>query len=110
MCIGIPMKLITTGMLAGQAAGRGRSEEIDLRLVGPCAVGEWVLVFQGAARERLDAERAAEINAALDLLERGMAGHDVDTDADPGFVLPSSMSAEQLAALAGAVPPSVTKH
>lgn len=83
------------------ARGRGRVEHVDLRLVGRCAPGDWVLVYQGAARERLDAERAAEIHAALDLLEQGLAGaHDL-ADADPGFALPSAMSAAQLAALAG---------
>lgn len=83
------------------ARGRGRVEHVDLRLVGPCAPGDWVLVYQGAARERLDARRAAEIHAALDLLEQGLAGADDLADADPGFALPSAMSAAQLAALAG---------
>lgn len=105
MCIGVPMQLTEFGSVHAQAAGRGRAERIDLRLVGDCEPGEWVLVFQGAARERLDARRAAEINAALDLLERGLGGGDVDADADPGFALPSAMSAAQLAALAGKAPP-----
>lgn len=83
------------------ARGRGRVEHVDLRLVGRCEPGDWVLVYQGAARERLDAERAAEIHAALDLLEQGLAGADDLADADPGFALPSAMSAAQLAALAG---------
>lgn len=88
---------------SGQAmvAGRGRVETIDTRLIGEVERGEWLLVFQGAARERLDAQRAREIDAALDLLEAGLAG-DVDgAGADPGFALPSAMSAAQLAALAG---------
>jgi hydrogenase expression/formation protein HypC len=100
MCIGIPMRLVEYGSLHARAAGRGREERIDLRLVGACEPGDWVLVFQGAARERLQAQRAAEIDAALDLVEQGLAGF-VDADADPGFALPSAMSAADLAALAG---------
>lgn len=83
------------------ARGRGRVEHVDLRLVGRCEPGDWVLVYQGAARERLDPQRAAEIHAALDLLEQGLAGADDLADADPGFALPSAMSPAQLAALAG---------
>jgi hydrogenase expression/formation protein HypC len=89
---------------SGQALveGRGRVETIDTRLVGDCAAGDWLLVFQGAAREKLDAERAAEIDAALDLLEAGLSGDVLGAGADPGFALPSAMSAQQLAELTGA--------
>lgn len=105
MCIGLPMCVIDVRPGAARVAGRGRSELVDTRLVGEVAAGEWLLVFQGAARERLDAQRAAEIDAALDLLEAGLAGTwDGDASADPGFALPSAMSAEQLAALTGAAP------
>lgn len=119
MCIGWPMQVLSSdeaAALLGTAAsastepagaerrlarGRGRIEHVDLRLVGPCRPGDWVLVHQGAARERLDAQRAAEIEAALDLLEQGLAGADHLADTNPGFALPSAMSAAQLAALAG---------
>ncbi len=105
MCIGLPMRIIDSGAPGAPAThalarGRSREQRIDLRLVGPCAAGDWVLVFQGAARERLDAAHAAEIDAALDLLELGLNGQS-DADADPGFALPSAMTADQLAALAG---------
>ena len=100
---------------SGQAlvSGRGRVETIDTRLVGDCARGDWLLVFQGAARERLDAQRAGEIDAALDLLEAGLVGDRDGAAADPGFELPSAMSAAQLtahlAALAGTSPASGDK-
>jgi len=100
MCIGMPLQLQRIDGVHGLACGRGRRETVDLRLVGPCAVGDWLLVFQGAAREWLSPERAAEIHAALDLLEQARTG-DAQADADPGFALPSSMSAAQLAALVG---------
>ena len=101
MCIGFPMRVVEAW--AGQALvqGRGRSETVDTRLVGDCDCGDWLLVFSGAAREPLDARRAAEIDAALDLLEAGLAGDSAADAADPGFTLPSSMTAEQLAALNG---------
>jgi len=87
-------------------AGRGRVETIDTRLVGEVASGDWLLVFQGAAREKLDVQRAQEIDAALDLLEAGLSGDADGAAADPGFSLPSAMSAAQLAALAGSPPSS----
>ena len=102
MCIGMPLCVVESWADGALVTGRGRSERIDTRLVGAVAPGDWVLVFQGAARERLDAERAAEIGAALDLLEAGLAGDAAAALSDPGFLLPSQMSAAQLAALTGA--------
>lgn len=101
MCIGQPMVTLDAWRGGARVAGRGRIESIDTRLVGDCAAGDWLLVFQGAARERLDMQRAREIDAALDLLEAGLAGDLDAAAADPGFALPSAMSAAQLAALAG---------
>jgi hydrogenase expression/formation protein HypC len=105
MCIGLPMRVVEAWSGHAMVAGRDRSETIDTRLVGDVRAGDWLLVFQGAARERLDADRAAEIASALDLLEAGLSGrHDPADPVDPGFALPSAMSAEQLRALAGAGP------
>lgn len=101
MCIGLPMRVLSVLGHQGLVQGRGRRETVDLRLVGPCEPGQWLLVFNGAAREALEAGRADEINAALDLLEAGLAGTATPDD-DPGFELPSAMSAERLAALTGA--------
>lgn len=96
------MRVIESWQGGALVAGRGRCERIDTRLVsGDCAAGQWLLVFQGAARERLDAERAGEIDATLDLLEAALAGDAVQAAADPGFALPSALSATQVARLAG---------
>ena len=100
MCIGVPMRVIRAWDGAALAVGRGQAETIDTRLVGDCARDQWLLVFQGAARERLDARRAAEIEAALALLQAGMAGDVAAAAADPGFALPSALSRDQLAAFA----------
>jgi len=94
------MQTLEAAALQAWVQGRGRRERVDLRLVGACTAGDWLLIFQGAARERLSAQRAAEINAALDLLEQGLAGR-LDAAADPGFELPSTMSHARLAALTG---------
>jgi hydrogenase expression/formation protein HypC len=103
MCIGFPMRLLAITGTHGLVQGRGRRETVDLRLVGPCEPGQWLLVFNGAAREALDAGRAAEIDAALDLLEQGLAGVH-DAGADPGFALPSALSTAQLRVLTGQAP------
>lgn len=108
MCIGTPMRVLEAWSDGALADGRGRAERVDTRLVGPCVAGDWLLVFQGAARERLDAQRAAEIDAALDLLEAAVAGDLDRAGADPGFALPSSMSSAMVAALAGQSAPAAT--
>lgn len=103
MCIGIPMQVIEAWPGGARAQGRGRTEQLDTRLVGgQVQAGEWLLEFQGAARERLDPARAEEINATLDLLEAAMAGDAERAATGHAFDLPSSMSPDQLAALTGA--------
>ena len=101
MCIGIPMQVIER-LSSGWARveGRGEVKRIDTALVGELAPGDWVLVFIDGARERLSPERAAEVNAALDLVAQAMGGATALAD-DPGFDLPSAMSDEQLRALTG---------
>lgn len=104
MCIGIPMQV--RQLRPGHALVRGRGEErwVSTALIGDCAPGDWLLIFIDGAREQLGAERAAEVNATLDLIEASMRGHAPDPALDPGFALPSSMSAAQLAELAGGAP------
>lgn len=108
MCIGLPMRIVESRPGAAIALGRGRRHEIDCRLVehGGAALdpGQWVLVFNGAARERLDAARAAEIDAALDLLDAALGGDAARANADPGFALPSALDASTLARLTGQRP------
>jgi len=103
MCIGIPMQV--TAIEPGHAwcEGRGERRRVNTALVGDTGVGDWLLVFLGDARERIDAERAAEVNATLDLVFGAMQGQHTDGGAggDAGFELPSRMSAEQLRQLAG---------
>ncbi|SDI55797.1 HypC/HybG/HupF family hydrogenase formation chaperone [Pseudomonas panipatensis] len=102
MCIGLPMYVLSASPGAALCRDRqGQTRRIDTALVGDCASGDWLLVFLDAARERLDATRAAEIEATLAMLDAALCG---DADASSGavaFELPSAMSAEHLASLLG---------
>lgn len=99
MCIGIPMRVDATEPGFAHCRGRGEARRVSTLLVGDCAPGDWLLVFLGDARERIDAVRAAEVDSTLDLLQSVMEGA---SGADPaGFALPSSFSVAELAALTG---------
>ena len=74
MCIGIPMQVFRIEPGHAWVAGRGEVKRVDTALVGDCAEQDWLLVFLDAARERIDAARAAEVNAVLDLLQGALAG------------------------------------
>lgn len=100
MCIGLPMQVLSTTPGHATVAGRGVQRHIDTALVGEVQPGDWLLIFLDAARERISAERAAEVNATLDLMAGLMAGAETDP-AQACFELPSAMSAGQLAMLTG---------
>ena len=99
MCIGIPMQVIEADGRFALCEGRGERRRINTALVGDVAPGDWLLVFLDDARESIDAARAAEVNAALDLVLGAMQGADLAVDID--FALPSQMNADQLRALTG---------
>jgi hydrogenase expression/formation protein HypC len=103
MCIGIPMKVSATRAGHACVAGRGEVREVDTALVGEVRPGDWLLVFLDSARERIGAARAAEVDATLDLLQAALQGAPL---AEPAFDLPSAMSADRLALLAGRAGPS----
>jgi hydrogenase expression/formation protein HypC len=99
MCIGIPMQVAESEPGYAVCEGRGERRRVNTALVGPVVLGDWLLVFLGDARERIDAERAAEVNATLDLVLGALQGGVADSPV--GFELPSRMSAEELQRLAG---------
>ena len=80
MCIGIPA--LVERLEGAQALCRTRDGlcEVDLALTGPVPAGSWLLVFQGAARECIDVQRAREIDAALDALAAIAQGQSADID------------------------------
>lgn len=100
MCIGIPMQVLRVEPGYAWVAGRGEVKRVDTALVGDCAEQDWLLVFLDAARERIDARRAAEVNAVLDLVQGALAGTP-DAFPDTAFDLPSRMDPAALAALTG---------
>ncbi len=107
MCIGIPMQVIETRPGHALVQGRGEVRLVNTALVGEPALGDWLLIFLDGAREAITPERAAEVDATLDLLDAVMAGNTATAaDTEAAFALPSMMSADQLAALTGAAPRS----
>lgn len=74
MCVGVPMRVLSSGPGVALCEGRGRRERINCLLVGELPAGSWVLAFQGSALRVLDEAEAAATNDALDALERVMAG------------------------------------
>jgi len=101
MCIGMPMQVTATEPGHAWCEGRGERRRVNTALVGPLEIGDWLLVFLGDAREHITADRAAEVNSALDLVLGAMQGFDGSGDA--GFTLPSQMTAEQLKQLSGQI-------
>lgn len=103
MCIDIPMQVLDLEPGHAICAGRGERRRVRTALVGEPSPGDWLLVFLDSAQERISAERAAEVNATLDLLaavQQGQGG-----GADAAFILPSQLSATDLLALTGATHP-----
>lgn len=93
MCIGIPMQVISSDPGFANVAGRGEARRVGTRLIGDCEPGQWLLVFLDDAREMITAERAAEVNATLDLLALAMGqGATPAFPIEPGFALPSGMN------------------
>lgn len=74
MCIGLPMRIVTSEELYALCEWRGEVRRVDTRLVGAQPAGTWLLVFLDAAREVLSPERAREVDEALRVLELAMAG------------------------------------
>lgn len=74
MCLGLPMRIQSVDGAFALCAADGRTERVDLVLVPDAGVGDHVLVFQGTARQLLDAEEARRIAEALAGVAAIMAG------------------------------------
>jgi hydrogenase expression/formation protein HypC len=80
-----------------QVYGRGETRRVSTLLTGACAPGQWLLVFLNDARELISTQRAAEVDATLDLLMAVMnPGGSLSGVEDPGFALPSAMDPQAL--------------
>ncbi|QBR00157.1 HypC/HybG/HupF family hydrogenase formation chaperone [Paraburkholderia pallida] len=85
MLLGVPARIVCAEGLAAQAVTRHGACAIDLARTGPLPVGAWVLAFRGAARTVIDAERARDIDVALDALEAIASGELDGAHASPGL-------------------------
>ena len=56
MCLAIPMKIRSVNGVSGEAEVTGVTRKIDLSLVAPIEVGEFVLVHTGFAIQKIDEE------------------------------------------------------
>lgn len=83
--IGVPARIVCAEGLAAQAVTRHGACAIDLARTGPLPAGAWVLAFRGAARAVIDAERARDIDVALDALDAIASGELDDAHASPGL-------------------------
>ena len=82
MCLGIPMQVVEVDGAFAWCEGRGRCERLNTLLLEEISPGDWVYAVLGQAREQLTAQRADELNLALDGLAAAMQG---ETDLDAYF-------------------------
>jgi len=84
------MQVVAVESTFAWCEGRGRRERLNTLLLEEVAVGDWVYAVLGQAREKLTADRAREIDLALDGLEAAMQG---ETNLDKYF--PDLISAKK---------------
>lgn len=93
MCMGIPMQVMSVDPGFANVAGRSEARRVGTRLIDKVEPGQWLLVFLDDAREMITPERAAEVNATLDLLALAIGqGTSPAFPDEPGFALPSAMN------------------
>ncbi|MBT3045769.1 MAG: HypC/HybG/HupF family hydrogenase formation chaperone [gamma proteobacterium symbiont of Ctena orbiculata] len=79
MCIGVPMRVLSTQPGYALCEGMGETRLVDILLVGEQPIGSWLLVFLDTAREVLSEEGAREITQALQALDLAIGGErDID--------------------------------
>jgi hydrogenase expression/formation protein HypC len=69
---------------------QGERRTIGTALVGDVSAGDWLLVFLDDARERIDAQRASEIQTVLDWVAGAMQGAGNTEFSEKPFELPST--------------------
>ena len=74
MCIGVPMQVVEPADSFAWCEGEGERERLDMILIGPQAVGTWVLGFHGTARQVLSGAEAAQARAGRLALAAVLAG------------------------------------
>ena len=69
MCLALPMQVVRMEGTTAVCESRNGIERVDTMLTGALEPGQWILGFLGAAREIIDAARAAEVANAIDGLQ-----------------------------------------
>ncbi|MCX7148017.1 MAG: HypC/HybG/HupF family hydrogenase formation chaperone [Rhodocyclales bacterium] len=82
MCLALPMQVIRMEGTTALCQGQNGVERVDTMLTGALEPGQWILSFLGAAREVIDAERAAQVGDALAVLQSILDGHGSAADTD----------------------------
>jgi hydrogenase expression/formation protein HypC len=82
MCVGLPMRVLALDDGMALCERRGEKVRLNAMLLSEVVAGDYVLAFQGSAVRILDAEEAAQTDAALDALAAVMRG---DDDLDSHF-------------------------
>jgi hydrogenase expression/formation protein HypC len=80
MCVGIPMRVLSTDDGMAECEGRGRRERVNAMLLGNLVPGTWILAYQGSAVREMTEDEAQQTNGALDALDAALNGAD-DFDA-----------------------------
>ncbi|KAB2931043.1 MAG: HypC/HybG/HupF family hydrogenase formation chaperone [Leptonema illini] len=65
MCLAIPMQIRSVNGFSGEAEVTGVTRTVDLSLVTPVAVGDYVLVHTGFAIQKIDEEEFEKTLAIL---------------------------------------------
>jgi len=74
------MQVVEANETSAICSGRNGRQMINTMLVGEVEPGQWLMTFLDAAREIIDAEQAALVNAALDGLQSVADGGEIDID------------------------------
>jgi hydrogenase expression/formation protein HypC len=78
MCVGFPMTVVEGDAFEALCDRRGERHSVSMALVGAQPAGTRVLVHVGSAVRVLDPLEAAQIDDALDAVEKALAGENVD--------------------------------
>ena len=78
MCVGVPMRVVSSEDGMAECEGRGRRERLNAMLLGELRPGAWVLAYQGSAVREMTEDEARQTSDALDALDAAVNGGDVD--------------------------------
>jgi|GEM_PF-246757 len=78
MCFGVPMQVVRTNGLMATCEGSGRTQEVNLALIGEVSEGTDLLVYLGSAVRVLTPQEATQITDAIGAIEAAAQGRDFE--------------------------------